>query len=275
MTSFFPFFLSFSFSSLSLLYLHFSYFCHFSLLMSELAVCNSGHPTLLSCGYHLCVYSVLCPWFKSRPTNTICIVLSVVGFIFSVSQTRSPWLPSTSLAIHFPPIILLFDASNLRYRSASLNKPHINEINYYGKVDGWMSHCYLVRLESTRVEFYKWPIVIYRTAREIVLCVVLVQTLPDLRNSLGRSGASRNSVYVWSTVHTYKRESRLYPCSGALETDRLQRERCAACVIAQQYSSTTFFSLLFQHRMEKFGSHFKNVISFSSTFLKQLKSVTK
>jgi hypothetical protein len=45
------FFLSFSFSSLSLLYLHFSYFCNFSLLMSmNLAVCNRGHLTLFSSG---------------------------------------------------------------------------------------------------------------------------------------------------------------------------------------------------------------------------------
>jgi hypothetical protein len=69
--------------------------------------------------------------------------------------------------------------------------------------------------------------------------------------------------------------SRLYPCSSALEPDRLQRERHAACVIAQQYSYTTFFSLHFQHRKEKFGSRFENVVSVSSTFLKQLKSVVK
>jgi len=133
-----------------------------------------------------------------------------------------------------------------------------------------MSRCYLLHLESTRVEFYKWPNVIYRTAREIVGCVVPVQTLPDLRNSFGRLGASQNSIYsyVLSTAHAYKWESRLYPCSSTLETDRLQRERRAACVITQQYSSTTFLSLRFQHRKENFGSRFKNVISFFFHFLK-------
>ena len=46
-------------------------------------------------------------------------------------------------------------------------------------------------------------------------------------------------------------------------------------VIAQQYSSTTFFASRFQHRKENFGLRFKMLFLFSSIFLKQLKSVTK
>jgi hypothetical protein len=129
MTSFFPFFLSFSLSSLSLLCLYLSYFCNFSLLMS---VWTCGvqlwSPDVFFEWLAFVVYSVLRPWFKSWPTSTICVVLSVVAFKFSGSQTRSPWLPSTSLAIQCPLIILLLDASNLRYGSASLNKPHINPL---------------------------------------------------------------------------------------------------------------------------------------------------
>jgi hypothetical protein len=45
--------------------------------------------------------------------------------------------------------------------------------------------------------------------------------------------------------------------------DRPQHDCFAACVVAQQYSSTTFVSLCFHYWKEKFGAHYKNVI-FSS-----------
>jgi hypothetical protein len=42
--------------------------------------------------------------------------------------------------------------------------------------------------------------------------------------------------------------------SNTLEPDWTQRNRPAACVIAQQYSSPTFVPLRFLSRMEKFGA---------------------
>jgi hypothetical protein len=39
-----------------------------------------------------------------------------------------------------------------------------------------------------------------------------------------------------------------------MEHDRLQHDRLTACVIAQQYSPATFFSLRFQYRNVKFGA---------------------
>jgi len=46
-----------------------------------------------------------------------------------------------------------------------------------------------------------------------------------------------------------------------LALDRPQYDRSAACVIAQQYSSTTFVSLCFRSRREKFGTCLKNIIT--------------
>jgi hypothetical protein len=45
-----------------------------------------------------------------------------------------------------------------------------------------------------------------------------------------------------------------------LEPDRSQHNRPAACVIAQQYSSTNFVSLRFLSRKEKMGPLFKIII---------------
>jgi hypothetical protein len=42
-----------------------------------------------------------------------------------------------------------------------------------------------------------------------------------------------------------------------LEPDRPQHDRLAASVIDQQYSSTTFISLRFHYRKEKFVTRFK------------------
>jgi len=60
--------------------------------------------------------------------------------------------------------------------------------------------------------------------------------------------------------------------SKTVEPDRSQRDRPAACVIAQQYSSTKFVSLLFHSRKEKFGAvksrYFKISLFFLSLGLK-------
>jgi hypothetical protein len=56
--------------------------------------------------------------------------------------------------------------------------------------------------------------------------------------------------------------------SNTLETDRPQRDRAAACVIAQQYPSATFVLLRFPSRKEKVSALFKNVISIFLDFLK-------
>ena len=43
---------------------------------------------------------------------------------------------------------------------------------------------------------------------------------------------------------------------STLETDEPQHDRLVACVIAQQYSFTTFVSLRFDSRMVEFGARF-------------------
>jgi hypothetical protein len=45
-----------------------------------------------------------------------------------------------------------------------------------------------------------------------------------------------------------------------VEDDRPQHYRPSACVIAQQYSSTTFIALSFHSSKEKLGSRVKNII---------------
>jgi hypothetical protein len=47
-----------------------------------------------------------------------------------------------------------------------------------------------------------------------------------------------------------------------------QISRLTACVFAQQYSSVTFVSSCLYSRKEKFGAHFKNVITSSSLLFK-------
>jgi hypothetical protein len=46
----------------------------------------------------------------------------------------------------------------------------------------------------------------------------------------------------------------------------------AACVIARQYSSSTFVSLRFRSRKEKFDTRFKNAVISFLPFLKMRKS---
>jgi len=50
------------------------------------------------------------------------------------------------------------------------------------------------------------------------------------------------------------RQSSLNPNPSTLEPDRPQLDRPAACVIAQQYSSTAFFSLRFNSRNERLAA---------------------
>jgi len=47
-------------------------------------------------------------------------------------------------------------------------------------------------------------------------------------------------VHTQSNMYVYKREPSWNPNSKTAESDRPQHECHAACVIAQQYSSTTF-----------------------------------
>ena len=63
----------------------------------------------------------------------------------------------------------------------------------------------------------------------------------------GRSGASRNYVYIEPTAYTHSRirthtQGSLteIPNSDTMEPDRSQYDRPATCVIAQQYFSATF-----------------------------------
>jgi hypothetical protein len=64
-------------------------------------------------------------------------------------------------------------------------------------------------------------------------------------------GYSNNQSYLY--VHT--RASIWNPNSNKLEPDRLQYDGPAVCVIAQQYSSATFVSLIFHFHKKKFGAH--------------------
>jgi len=58
------------------------------------------------------------------------------------------------------------------------------------------------------------------------------------------------------------------------ESRKPQLARPTACVIAQQYSSVTFVSLLFQSGKEKFRSLFENVtISVFAVFFKNFVSL--
>jgi hypothetical protein len=47
---------------------------------------------------------------------------------------------------------------------------------------------------------------------------------------------------------------------NTLALDRPQYDHSAACVIAQQYSSTSFVSLRFRSRREKFSARLRNII---------------
>lgn len=147
-----PFFISFPFCYFSLLHFHFSCFCPFSLLLSVWASdvkLRAPHITLKL----LAFVTLLCGVPGSNlnlpmgHSDTICVVLCVAAVKFSDSQTGTLWLPSTSFTIHCALIILLLDVSNLRYWSASLNKPEIRRVICCGNVDVWMSQCYSLQFE--------------------------------------------------------------------------------------------------------------------------------
>jgi hypothetical protein len=59
-----------------------------------------------------------------------------------------------------------------------------------------------------------------------------------------------------------------------MEPDRPQHDRSAACVIAQQYSSSTFVSLCFHSRKEKQGARFRKFffLQIVANFLKNFVS---
>jgi len=78
--------------------------------------------------------------------------------------------------------------------------------------------------------------------------------------------ASWKWACIRSNIYAFAKESSWNANSDMMVLDRPQHYCFAACVVAQQYSSTTFVSLCFHYWKEKFGAHFKNVIFF--TFFK-------
>jgi len=62
----------------------------------------------------------------------------------------------------------------------------------------------------------------------------------------GELWASRNWVCVWPMVYVYIRQSVWNPKSNTLEPERPHYDRPAACVVAQQYSSSSIGSLPLQ-----------------------------
>jgi hypothetical protein len=81
--------------------------------------------------------------------------------------------------------------------------------------------------------------------------------------------ASWKWACIRSNIYAFANESSWNANSDMMVLDRPQYDCFAACVVAQQYSSTTFVSLCLHYRKEKFGPHFKNVIvSPFFTFLK-------
>jgi len=78
---------------------------------------------------------------------------------------------------------------------------------------------------------------------------------------------SRNWVHMQSNMYIHKRKSSRNPNSKTADPDRPKHDRLAACVNAQQYSSTTFVLYRLYSRKEKFGIFKKNVtISVSLLF---------
>ena len=61
----------------------------------------------------------------------------------------------------------------------------------------------------------------------------------------------QDEKHKWSNIYFYSKESSWNPNSSTLQPERSQHDCPAACVIAQQYSSTTAFSLRLHSRKEK------------------------
>jgi len=95
-----------------------------------------------------------------------------------------------------------------------------------------------------------------------------VQTVAQLRDCYVLVGAAQIEIQYTYGHYMYIREAILNPNSSTLEPDRPQHIGPTACIIAQQYSSTTFVSLCFVHPRKKVGVSFNNfIISFFYFFL--------
>ena len=68
---------------------------------------------------------------------------------------------------------------------------------------------------------------------------------------------------MWPTVYVYTRDSSWNPNCNILGPYQLQYNGPVASAIAQQYSSTTFISLCFNSHKEKYGVHYKSIVSIS------------
>lgn len=89
----------------------------------------------------------------------------------------------------------------------------------------------------------------------LVIYSVLYSDFPPLAQYL-RSGISGASLILReSTAYIYSGEqSSLNGNSSTLDLDRLKNNSLATCVVAQQYSVTSFASLCFHSYKEKFGA---------------------
>jgi hypothetical protein len=73
---------------------------------------------------------------------------------------------------------------------------------------------------------------------------------------------------MWTAVHVYVQGIAVEIQAPAhwVEPDGSQHDCPAACVIAQQYSSTVFFSLCLYSHKRKFSTYSKNVFTLLLTF---------
>jgi hypothetical protein len=75
-------------------------------------------------------------------------------------------------------------------------------------------------------------------------------------------------VYVYYELYVYVQGCPIEnQTHDTPQPDQPQRDRPTACVIARQYSSSTFASSRFHSHKEKFGAPFKNFIFFSFLYL--------
>jgi hypothetical protein len=108
-----------------------------------------------------------------------------------------------------------------------------------------------------------------------VLMYVKVKTIPRLyaADAFRKVRPKSNFSHVGSecaygqTAYVYTTQNNLNPNSNPMEHDRPKYDNPAACVIAQQYSSSTCVSLHLQFFKVKIRGPFKNVIFQFLTFL--------
>jgi hypothetical protein len=105
-----------------------------------------------------------------------------------------------------------------------------------------------------------------------------INTLPNLRSSHVPEDlaqvifcSSWNWVYVWSTVHLHEWKSDWNPKSDTPDLDRPQHDDSAACVITQQYSSTTFIPLPYNHFESSFLLWWRNLYHKQDRFHPKMK----